>query len=127
MLTKLSKTKKRVLFMCAAAMAIVLGMSGTAQAATEYVYLSDIDGRQLGYTVYLDGSNERLRVCDTQRDGYAVAARITQGNNVIATVSDGSDAGCNTKNVSLADGRYYLLKIWWKGPGGIDYSQGIVG
>lgn len=125
MFTKFSTSAKRALIMCAAVMAIVMGVSGTAQAASARIILSDIDGRQLGYADYLDATNGTLRVCDTQNDGYGVSARITQGNNIIATVYDDSDAGCGSKTVTLDNGEYYLLKIWWHGPGAIDYSRGF--
>ena len=108
--------------MCAAIMAIVLGVSGTAQADDARVILSDIDGRQLGYVDHLDGTDQ-IRICDTQRDGYTVTGRIRWGGDVRATVSDGSDAGCNYKSVSLIDGNRYVLEIWWNGPGDIDNDR----
>jgi hypothetical protein len=122
--TKFSRSTKRALVMCAATMAMILGVSGTAQADDARVILSDIDGRQLGYADHLDGP-DHLRVCDTQRDGYAVTARIRNGNGVIATVSDGSDTGCNSRSVSLVNGELYVLEIVWKGPGNIKNSRGF--
>lgn len=120
--TKFSRSTKGALVMCVASMAMILGVSGTAQAADARVILSDIDGRQLGYADYLDGT-DRLKVCDTQRDGYGVIARIRNGAGVIAVVVDDSDAGCNSRAVSLINGGVYVLEIAWMGPGTIKKSR----
>jgi hypothetical protein len=125
MFTRFSRSTKRATIMCAAAtIAIVVGVPATAHADDKTVLLSDIDGRQLGYVSFTDAT-DTIKICDTQNDGYSVTGRIRTGAIVKVEVSDGSDAGCNTKSVSLINGRAYLLEIEWNGPGNIDYSQGF--
>ncbi|GAB3951107.1 hypothetical protein GCM10029976_086930 [Kribbella albertanoniae] len=124
MFTKFSRSTKRATIMCAAAIAIVVGVPATAHADDETVFLSDIDGRQLGYTKFTDATDQ-IKICDTQRDGHSVTARIRQGSTVYVEVSDGSDAGCNTRSVSLVNNDAYMLEIEWNGPGNITWNSGF--
>ncbi|MGC4944074.1 hypothetical protein [Kribbella sp. DT2] len=125
MFTRFSKSTKRATILCAAAsMAIVLGVPATAHADNQTVFLSDLDGRQLGYVSFTDAT-DKVKICDTQNDGYSVTGRVRTGAIVKVEVSDGIDAGCNTKSVTLIDKRAYLLEIEWNGPGGIDWNQGF--
>lgn len=108
---------KRALVVCAAMTALVLGASGQAQAANAYLILSDRDGRQLGTMTHYDAETDTFKVCDTQRDGHAVTGVLYRvgGSGNLLEISDGSDAGCNSKSYNIRAGYTYYMDLSWNG------------
>jgi hypothetical protein len=106
---------KRAMIVCAAVAVIVFGFSATAQAADAKLLLSDRDGNQLGYMVHLDPEPDRFSVCDTQRDGVLLIGRVFDGVDQIATITDGDDAGCDTKSVPILAGHDTWMSLCWDG------------
>ncbi|GAB3996971.1 hypothetical protein GCM10029992_18560 [Glycomyces albus] len=117
---------KRSAIVFAAMFALVTFTSGQAHASDAYLILTDSDGRQIGYMVHLDSEPDRIKVCDTQRDGYSVTGRILRDGSVLATTTDGMDSGCNYVTVDLRQNRLYWMEIWWNGPGNVSNYRSVV-
>ncbi|MDA1359092.1 hypothetical protein O1R50_05625 [Glycomyces luteolus] len=108
---------KRALVVSAAMSAIVLAASGQAHAANAYLLLSDRDGRQLGTMTHYDAETDRFTVCDTQSEGRNVTGKLYAegGDTPLLTITDGSDAGCDSKTYDLRAGRTYEMLIYLGG------------
>ncbi len=111
MSAKLTRFTKRVMIVCAAVVAIVFGFSATAQAANATLILNDVDGRQLGVMTHIDAEPDRFTVCDSQSDARSVTGTISRNGTTLATITDGSDAGCNVEVVLLENALQYRLTL----------------
>ncbi|RRS01370.1 hypothetical protein [Glycomyces terrestris] len=108
---------KRALVVGAAMTAMVLAASGQAQAANAYLILSDRDGRQLGTMTHYDAETDRFTVCDTQSEGRNIIGKLYAegGDTPLLTITDGSDAGCDSKTYNLRAGRTYEMLVYLSG------------
>ncbi|MFB9660293.1 hypothetical protein ACFQS3_11045 [Glycomyces mayteni] len=117
-----TKLMKRAMVVCALTASILVGVTAPAQAANKTIILSDSDGRQLGYMVFYDGSPDKFKVCDTQRDGHSVTGRVMRGAAILGETSDGNDKGCNTMAFRTSGTQ---MQLWWNGPGNISTFANI--
>lgn len=102
---------KRVMIVCAAVVAIVLGFSTTAQAENATLILSDVDGRQLGVMTHVDREPDTFHVCDSQNDLRSVTGTVSRNGVTLASISDGPDAGCNVEVLDLENALQYRLTL----------------
>jgi hypothetical protein len=122
----LTKFMKRAVIVCAVLTAIVLGVSGTAQAANKTLVLNDIEGNQLGFMTFQDVEPERFRVCDTRNDGYGVTGRVVrpEGTATLTVTANSDSPSCGSMIVQMGAGSHYM-QLCWNGPGNICRSVNI--
>ncbi|MDX3383812.1 hypothetical protein PV682_20435 [Streptomyces niveiscabiei] len=107
----------------AASAAVLVGFA-SAPAFAGNINLSLPSGR--GTMTFID-DGDKFRVCDTKADGYGVTGYVqtinTRGDIItVATIDDGGDAGCDTKEYDIYLNKPHEMKLCWHGGGACVYS-----
>lgn len=102
--------------------AVMIGFAASPALAAN-VSLSLPSGR--GTMTFID-DGDKFRVCDTKADGYGVTGYVrtitTDGRIIrVATIDDGGDAGCDTKEYDIMFNKPHDMELCWHG-GGCVYS-----
>ncbi|MET7499105.1 hypothetical protein [Streptomyces microflavus] len=114
----------RAAVVAGASAALVVGMSSSAQAATDK-RVNLPSGR--GYMHFFD-DGDVFQTCDTKADGHGVSGSLWSRNasglvSRMWILDDGGDAGCDKKGQNIGQLASYQMRVVWNGGGGVELSN----
>ncbi|MEU9606675.1 hypothetical protein [Streptomyces sp. NPDC048057] len=101
-----------------AGLAVALGT--VLALGTSSAYAADkgivLNGRG---TAHFKDDGDRFSVCDTNADGHGVQMSLyrVSDNRIMWTITDGGDAGCDSKTYDIVGSTQYYMHLCWSVPG----------